>query len=65
MAKLQSVADLKAYALRKLGSPVINIEVDTTQATDRIEDAIQMFVERHYDGVEETYIKITTSARCY
>ena len=62
MAKLQSVADLKAYALRKLGSPVINIEVDTTQATDRIEDAIQMFVERHYDGVEETYIKITTSA---
>jgi len=62
MAKLQSVADLNAYALRKLGSPVINIEVDATQVTDRLEDAIQMFVERHYDGVEETYVKITTTA---
>jgi len=62
MAKLQSVTDLKNYALRKLGSPVINIEVDNGQVTDRIEDAIQMFVERHYDGVEETYVKITTTA---
>lgn len=62
MAKLQSVLDLKSYSLRKLGSPVINIEVADEQVIDRIEDAIQMFVERHYDGVEESYVKITTSA---
>jgi len=62
MSKLQSVADLKSYVLRRLGSPVINIEVADDQVTDRIEDAIQLFVERHYDGVEETYVKITTSA---
>lgn len=57
MANIQSLADLKAYCLRELGAPVINIELEDTQMEDRIDDALQFFVERHYDGVEETYLK--------
>lgn len=56
---IDSKLKLKNYCLRELGSPVINIEVDDTQLDDRIEEAIQFFMERHYDGVEEVYIKKT------
>jgi len=61
MNKLQSPDDLKDYCFRKLGDPVINIEVDYDQAMDRIDDSIQLFVERHYDGLEEVYYKILFS----
>jgi len=44
------------YCLRKLGSPVINIEVAQTQLDDRVDDALQMFVETHYDGTERTWL---------
>jgi len=57
MAILESVEDLKNYCLRKLGSPVINIEIDDTQTYDRIQDALEYFAERHYNGVEEAYYK--------
>jgi hypothetical protein len=62
MAKLQSATDLKEYAYRRLGYPKVEIQVDDTQAMDRIDDAIQLFVERHFDGVEEKYITITFDA---
>ena len=52
---IQTIEDLKEYALRALGKPVINIEVDDDQCYDRIHDAISKFVERHYDGSYETY----------
>jgi len=63
MNKLASPDDLKNYALRRLGSPVINIEIDDTQIDDRIDDAIQLFVERHFDGVDEVYLKHTVTDR--
>ena len=56
MAKLQSVDNLRDYAYRKLGAPKIDIQVDDTQAYDRIDDALQLFVERHFDGAEEKFI---------
>jgi len=62
MAKLQSATDLKDYAYRRLGSPKVDIQVDDTQAMDRIDDALQMFVERHYDGAEEKYVTIAFTA---
>jgi len=58
MAKLQSATELKEYAYRRLGYPKVEIQVDDTQAYDRIDDAIQLFVERHFDGVEEKFITI-------
>jgi hypothetical protein len=58
MAKVQSALQLKEYAYRRLGYPKVEIQVDDTQAYDRIDDAIQLFVERHYDGVEEKYLTL-------
>lgn len=62
MAKLSSADDLIEYAYRKLGKPVINIEVDDTQAQDRVEDALQLYIQRHFDGVQEEWIKYTLTA---
>lgn len=44
------------YCLRRLGSPVIGINVDEMQLEDRIDDAVQFFVEYHFDGVEQLYL---------
>lgn len=56
---IESINQLKDYCLRKLGEPVINIEGDDTQWRDRINDALQWYVERHFDGVEEVYFRKT------
>jgi len=45
------------YALRKLGAPVINIEVDMTQVQDRVDDALQFFQDFHYDATERVWLK--------
>lgn len=49
--------DLKQYCLRRLGYPVIEINVDDAQIEDRIDDALQFFAEYHFDGVERCYIR--------
>lgn len=48
---------LKQYCLRKLGYPVIEINIDDSQIEDRIDDALQFFAEYHFDGVEKCYLK--------
>ena len=48
---------LKQYALRALGKPVIEINVDEDQVEDRIDEALQYFAQYHYDGVERMYLK--------
>jgi len=40
-----------------LGAPVLEINVDDDQADDLLDDAIQYFNERHYNGVEKMYLK--------
>jgi len=62
MAKVQSAEELRDYAYRKLGSPKVEIQVDDTQAYDRIDDALQLFIERHFDGVEEKFVTIEFTA---
>ena len=54
---LASRQDLQDYALRRLGHPVIEINVDEGQLSDRIDDALQFFQEYHFDGVEKTFVK--------
>jgi hypothetical protein len=51
--------ELKDYALRRLGFPVIEINVDDSQVEDRIDDALQFFSEYHFDGVEKMYLPYT------
>ena len=49
--------------MRRLGFPVIEINVDDDQVEDRIDDALQYFQEYHFDGVERLYLthKVTTA----
>lgn len=56
MAKPHSKNTLKDYCLRNLGFPVIDINVDDDQLDDRIDDALQMFHDYHYDGTETMYL---------
>ena len=58
MAQPASRTDLKDYCLRKLGFPVIDINVDDDQLDDRIDDALQKFREYHFDGTTEEYLGI-------
>lgn len=44
------------YCFRRLGFPVIEINVDDDQVSDRIDDALQYFQEYHFDGVERVYL---------
>jgi hypothetical protein len=59
MPEIRSKQDLIEYALRKLGKPVIEINVDYQQAEDRLDEALELFKERHFDGVIQGYISYT------
>ena len=57
MAKPSTRQGLIDYCLRQLGAPVLEIKVADEQIDDLVDDAIQYFNERHYDGVERMYLK--------
>jgi len=57
MAQPSTRQELIDYCLRRLGAPVLEINVDDDQIDDLVDDAIQYFNERHYDGVERMYLK--------
>ena len=56
-SRITSRALLKDYCLRRLGHPVIEINVDDEQISDRIDDALEFFAEYHFDGVEKVFLK--------
>lgn len=57
MARPSSRQGLIDYCLRKLGAPVLEINLDEDQIDDCIDDALQFYNERHYDGVERVFLK--------
>ena len=57
MAAPSTRTEFKDYCLRRLGFPVIQINVDDDQVDDRIDDALQFFHDYHFDGVEKIYMK--------
>jgi hypothetical protein len=57
MAVPTSRAEFKEYCLRKLGKPVIEINVDDDQVEDRIDESIRYFWDYHFDGTEKVYYK--------
>jgi hypothetical protein len=57
MATPSTRQELVDYCLRRLGAPVLEINVDDDQIDDLVDDAIQYFQERHYDGSERMYLK--------
>jgi hypothetical protein len=57
MAIPTSRDQLKEYCLRRLGKPVIDINVDDEQIEDRIDDALQYYRDYHFDGTEHVYLR--------
>jgi hypothetical protein len=57
MAKPATRQELIDYCLRRLGAPVLEINIDDDQIDDLVDDALQYFQERHFDGVERMYLK--------
>ena len=57
MATPNSVDSLIDYSFRRLGHPVVDINVDRQQAEERVDDALDFFAERHFDGVERHFYK--------
>lgn len=54
---VSSKAELKNYVLRKLGAPVLKINIDDSQIDDRLDDALAFFYEFHLEGREEIFLK--------
>jgi len=57
MAVPASRTEFKEYCLRKLGKPVIEINVDPDQVDDRVDEALRYYWDYHFDGTEKTYYK--------
>jgi len=57
MAVIASRNDFKEYCLRKLGKPVIEINVDDDQVEDRVTEAFSYYWDYHFDGAEKIYYK--------
>ena len=55
MASITNRQEFKDYCLRRLGFPVIDINVDDDQVEDRIDDALQYWQDYHYDGLQKVY----------
>ena len=57
MAAPNSKATLKEYALRRLGKPVLEVNVADDQVDDALDYTIEKFQEYHYGGSERMYMK--------
>ena len=57
MAQPTTRAEFKEWCLRKLGKPVIEINVDQDQVEDRIDEALSYYWDYHFDGTERTFLK--------
>jgi len=55
-------SEFKEYCLRKLGKPVIEINVEDDQVEDRIDEALKYYWDYHFDGTERIYYKHTITA---
>ena len=55
IATIASRNDFAEYCLRRLGKPVIEINVDPDQVSDRIDDALKYYWDYHYDGSEKMF----------
>jgi hypothetical protein len=57
MANPTSRQGLIDWCLRRIGAPVIEINVDDDQVEDRIDEALQFYREYHFDAIEQVYLK--------
>ena len=57
MAIPTSRDEFKEYCLRKLGKPVLEINVDDDQIDDRVDESLKYYYDYHFDGSEKIYYK--------
>jgi hypothetical protein len=57
MAQPTTRDTFKEWCLRKLGKPVIEINVDPDQIDDRVDEALSYYWDYHFDGAERTFLK--------
>jgi hypothetical protein len=62
MAQITNRQQFKDYCLRRLGFPVIDINMDDEQIEDRIDDALQYWQDYHFDGLQKVYYIKSVSA---
>ena len=62
MAYINNRDQFKSYCLRKLGAPVLEINLDDDQIEDRVTEALNFYWDYHFDGVEKIYYKYQVSA---
>ena len=62
MAAPNSRATLIDYCKRRLGEPVIEVNVDEDQLEDRVDEALQYYQEYHSDATTRTYLKHLVTA---
>jgi hypothetical protein len=62
MAVPSTRTELKEFCLRKLGKPVIEINIDDDQMEDRIDEALAYYHDYHFDGAEKTFLKHVVTA---
>ena len=62
MASVTSRQGLIDFCLRRLGQPVVEINIDEDQLEERVDDALEFFQEYHFDGVEKVFLKHTLTA---
>jgi len=62
MASPSSRQELIDFCLRRLGEPVLEINVDVDQIEDKVDDAIQKYQEFHSDATIRTYLKYQVTA---
>ncbi len=55
MADITTRQEFKEYCLRRLGFPVVNINIDDTQVEDRIDDALLYYTDYHFDALQKFY----------
>ena len=57
MSRPTTKTEFKEHCLRRLGKPVIEINVDEDQVDDRVDEALDYYADYHFDGIEHTYYK--------
>jgi len=62
MARPTTKATFKEHCLRRLGKPVIEINVDEDQVDDRVDEALDYYADYHFDAFEVTYYKHVVTA---
>ena len=61
----KSRGELIEWCLKKLGAPVLEINIDEDQIEDRIDEGLAYFRDYHFDGVERIYLKHKLTASTF